>query len=89
MSAFPIPSRSRSVERFHIGRRLPGFGVLIAGWLCKPALLLCLGLIISLLGTVLFMRDRALPKGRCGSFETGRMSRRATARADAALTGLI
>ncbi len=64
-----------------MSRRLPGFGMLMAGWLCKPALLLCLGLIVSMLATVLFMRDRVLPKGRCGSYyETGRICRRATVR---------
>ena len=57
----------------------------MAGWTCKPALLLCLGLIVSLLATVLFMRDRALPKGRCARYyETDRMCRRAMLRSDVA-----
>ena len=62
---------------FVLNRRLPGAGVLVAGWLCRPALLLCMGLIISLLVGVLFMRDRVLPKGRCGRYyESGRVCRR-------------
>ena len=60
-----------------MSRHFPGFSMLIAGWLCRPALLICLGLIVVLLATVLFMRDRTLPKGRCGRYyETGRVCRR-------------
>lgn len=77
MNTLRIFSLPATAQQFTMSRRLPGFGVLMAGWICRPALLLCLGLIFSLLVTILFMRERVLPKGRCGRYyETGRICRR-------------